>query len=86
MEEVKEAQTEEGKVEEGQTGSSAEKGKEREVDTWMGGSQEAQTEDGKVEEGQTGSSARKGKRREVGGCRAWGGVVEEVVDNVDESW
>jgi hypothetical protein len=38
IEGVEEAQTEKGKVEAGQTGSSAEKGKEREVDTWMGGS------------------------------------------------
>jgi hypothetical protein len=76
MEGVEEAQTEEGKVEKGQTGSSAEKGKEREVDTWMRGSQEAQTKEGKVEEGQTGGSARKDKGREARDYRGWGGVVE----------
>jgi hypothetical protein len=83
MEGVEEAQTEEGKVEKGQTGSSTEKGKECEVDTWMRGSQEAQTEDGKVEEGQTGGSAGKDKGREAGDHRGWRGVVEQVVDKCE---
>jgi hypothetical protein len=39
-----------------------------------------------VEEGQTGGSTGKSKGRKVGDDWGWGGMVEQVVDNVDESW
>jgi hypothetical protein len=38
-----------------------------------------------VEEGQIGSSTGKGKECEVGDDWGWGSMVEQVVDNVDES-